>query len=295
MKQCPICGSPHLDVVYHGPIRMGRFGERSAQSYSIPLCRGCDAAWLEERFFDYAQPAYREQVDDGASIEAYRRIHDRDQARALVEVGTDALRDRVVADIGCGGGAFLDSVKGFATRTVAIEPARFYHDALRAKGHDPYDCLDQALVEHVGRVDLAVCLSVIEHVEDPVILLKQARRLLKPGGRLVLSTPNRADWLLQLLPAEYGEFFYRAAHRWYLTAPSLREVAARAGFKTIEIRHRHRFGLSNFMLWLRDRCPTGQDAVAVPPVLNAAFIGSMNASGLADYLYADLRNADRED
>ncbi len=291
MNQCLICGKSHLDVVYQGPIRLGRYGDVSSQPYSIPHCLDCDSAWLEEKFFDYTQAEYRERVDGDASIEEYHRIHDRDQARALVEVGTDRLRDRVVADIGCGGGAFLDTVKGFAARTLAIEPAGFYHDGLRAKGHEPYASIEQALGKHVGQVDLAVCLSVIEHVEAPVQLLEQACQLLKPGGRLVVSTPNRNDWLLQLLPAEYGAFFYRAAHRWYLTAQSLREVAVRAGFYEIQIRHRHRFGLSNLMLWLRDRRPTGQDAISVSAVLDAAFRESLNEAGSADYLYAELRKA----
>jgi len=288
MTRCPICGETHLDVVYKGPIRVGRFGVMSDRSYSVPRCLTCDTAWLEGDFFDYTQPDYREQVDGDSTIEEYQRIHDGDQARALDLVGTEGLRGLVVADIGSGGGSFLDMVKGFASNTLAIEPARFYHDGLKKNGHSPYASLEQALTLHAGKVDLAVCLSVIEHVDDPVQLLGQAKQLLKPGGRLVVSTPNRADWLLQLSPKEYGSFFYRCAHRWYLTANSLREIASRAGFDKIQVHHRHRFGLSNLMLWLRDKRPTGQDAVPVPAILDATFRSALNEAGLADYLYADL-------
>jgi SAM-dependent methyltransferase len=289
MMPCPICGETQLDVIYHGPIRMGRFKDRSGEPYAIQHCAVCDTAWLEKRFFDYAQPEYREQVDGTASIEDYHRIHDRDQVRALNEVGTDQLRGRCVADIGCGGGAFLDLIKGLASHTVGIEPAVYYHEALRAKGHDVHHSIEGALPRYEGRVDLAVSFSVIEHVDDPVELLEQAGRLLKPGGRLIISTPSRGDWMLQLLPDEYGSFFYRAAHRWYLTADSLKAVAVQAGFKQVKVWHRHRFGLSNLLLWLRDRKPTGQRALEVPPILDAAFIGAMNEAGLGDYLYAELR------
>lgn len=288
MTRCPICAAGKTDVVYTGPIRMGRFGDVSDQAFPVCHCPACDTAWLDETFFDYAAADYRERVDGDASIERYHAVHDAEQARALVEVGTGGLRDRVVADVGCGGGSFLDLARGLAAETIAIEPARNYHDELRCKGHRLFPDVASALAETAGCVDVAVCFSVIEHIEHPVAFLTEIRKLLRPGGRLVISTPNRQDWLLGLLPAEYGAFFYRAAHRWYLTESSLREIGTRAGFAGIEVRARHRFGLSNLLLWLRDRRPTGQGAVPVPPALDTAFIGAMNAAGCADYLYAEL-------
>lgn len=290
MSLCPVCGETRLDVVYKGPIRTGRFREQTSQSYAVQRCQACDTAWVDGGVFDYTGTTYREQVDGAATIEEYHRLHDRDQGRALEIVGTEGLRGLVIADIGCGGGSFLDTVKGFAASTLAIEPGTFYHDGLQTKGHHPYDSLEHALGTHAGKVDLATCFSVIEHVEDPVRLLKQARALLKPGGRLVISTPNREDWLLQLLPEEYGAFFYRCAHRWYLTARSLEEIVRRAGFTDMQVHYRHRFGLANLLLWLRDRRPTGHNAVVVPAVLDAAFGGAMCEAGLADYLYADITN-----
>jgi 2-polyprenyl-3-methyl-5-hydroxy-6-metoxy-1,4-benzoquinol methylase len=289
MSSCPICKAVQLDILYNGKIRMGRFGTDSEQSHSIQHCTSCDAAWLEGTFFDYASKDYREKVDGDASIEDYYRIHDCDQARALAELGTDGLRGQCVVDIGCGGGAFLDLVKGFASSTIAIEPAVFYHEALHSNGHLVYSSIEEALEKHAGLVNQVVLFSVIEHVDDPVVLLDQARRLLRTGGRILLSTPNREDWLLELLPSEYGAFFYRAAHRWYFNAKSLRRIAEMAGFTDTEIRYRHRFGLANFLMWLRDRRPAGHASVDVSPVLDAAFVGAMNDSGLGDYIYAVLQ------
>lgn len=237
---------------------------------------------------DYASSEYRDLVDGDASPEHYYALHDAEQAGKLSLLEGDAIRGKVVADIGCGAGSFLDLVKGTAAATVGIEPSRAYQAAVRAKGHGVFPRCADAAGEWRGRVDIAVCFSVIEHVDDPLVFLREARTLLRPGGTMLLSTPNLRDWLLELLPAEYGAFFYRTVHTWYFDAASLAAVAGKAGFSGCTVRSVHRFDLSNALLWLRDRRPTGLGAVAVNPVVNAAYAAWLENEGRADYLYATL-------
>jgi SAM-dependent methyltransferase len=238
---------------------------------------------------DYDSASYRELVDGEGSLDRFYALHDAEQGEKVRLLGTDRVRGTVVADIGCGGGSFLDLVKGMAARTLGIEPARTYHDALRAKGHDVFAYCADAVPTWEGRVDLAVCFSVIEHVEDPIQLLRDIRTLLRPGGELLLSTPNLRDWLVELLPVEYGSFFYRTVHRWYFDAMSLKAVASFAGYSGCEVRSVHRFDLSNALLWLRDRRPSGLGKLAVSPVVDAAFVQWLESEGRGDYLYATLR------
>jgi SAM-dependent methyltransferase len=285
---CPICQHGNITILYDGPIRTGKFGNLTETPYKIWGCESCDSAWLREAFFDYTQSEYRETVDGESTLEQYHLVHDKDQLRVLQEVGTGSLRGASVIDIGCGGGAFLDLIKGFAGSTVGVEPAGYYHEGLSRKGHLTYASTSEALERWENQLDLAVSFSVLEHVDDPLSFLREAKRLLKKDGRLIISTPNRNDWLLDLLPDAYAPFFYRTAHRWYFTPDSLRALADRAGFTSISVRTRHRFGLANLLLWLRDRQPSGHSGVEVPPLLDQAFIAAMNESERGDYLYADL-------
>jgi 2-polyprenyl-3-methyl-5-hydroxy-6-metoxy-1,4-benzoquinol methylase len=286
---CGICGSGSWEVLYRGRIRLGRFGSLSSEAQTVLRCSGCGVGFLPPSVsVDYESEQYRDLVDAGGSPERYYDLHDAEQAGKLAILGTDNLRHRVVADVGCGAGSFLDLVKGLASTTLAIEPTRSFHSALSAKGHRVFSYAAQVPPDWHGRVDTAVCFSVVEHVPDPVALLRDVRRLLTPGGQLLLSTPNLDDWMLELLPEDYGAFFFRTVHSWYFDAESLRHLATVAGFNHCVVQYVHRFDLGNALLWLRDRRPSGEGAVPIAPPVNAAFTSWLESSGRADYLYARL-------
>lgn len=288
--RCGICGSGSWEVLFRGHLRSGRFGSLTAEPGTVLRCRRCSVGFLPPSTrVDYTTAQYRELVDGGGSPERFYDLHDAEQADKLRVLGTAELRHKVVADVGCGAGSFLDLVKGMASSTLAIEPARSFHSALAAKGHQVFSYCAEVTPDWSGRVDTVVCFSVIEHVPDPLSLLRDVRRLLRPGGELLLSTPNLDDWMLELLPEDYGSFFFRTVHTWYFDAASLRAAAETAGFRECAVEYVHRFDLSNALLWMRDRRPSGRGAVPVAPPVNAAFRSWLESAGRADYIYARLR------
>lgn len=276
-------------MLFVGRIRNGRFGQLSQNTETVWKCSECAVGFLEGNAnIDYASSEYRDLVDGGAEAGRYHALHDAEQAAKLSIVGTDRLRDKVIMDVGCGAGSFLDLVKGYASETIAIEPTRDYHPVLLSQGHRVFPLCGEAAAELEGKVDLAVCFSVIEHVEDPVRFLREVHRLLKPGGHLVLSTPNADDWLIELSPDAYAPFFFRTVHRWYFNRKSLEYVTKKAAFRDLTPRYVHRFGLSNLLGWMRDGRPSGHNAFPVWSALDAVFRSALETSGRADYLYAEL-------
>lgn len=292
--RCEICGCLRWRECYAGPVRNGAFGSLTPENCVVGLCEGCGAQRLEERACKqddvYSNESYRELVGEASGAADFWEAHDRDQIRNLAVTGTDGFRGQVVLDVGCGGGSFLDSISGFAQRTIGIEPCIPYHDALRSQGHDVFASLEEAVNTVSGIADVACCFSVIEHVTNPRSFLAGIRSLLDPEGVLYISTPNRNDILMDLLSEDYPSFFYRTVHRWYFDAESLKKCCRRAGFKHVGIDHRHRFGLANAMQWLRDRKPTGQTGIDAldDPRLDGAWQGHLRSTGTSDYLYAKL-------
>ncbi len=288
---CKICGSTALRVAYEGPIRLGRFGTLSPEPHAVRQCEQCGVQALPPIMGDlseyYEGAQYREEVNAGAAAADYYRLHDAEQARNVGLTGTARFRGKVVMDVGCGAGSFLDAVQGYAGKVVAIEPSGEFQEELRHKGFETFSYPQDAHATWAGKVDVAVCFSVIEHVEDPVGFLRSIRALLAPGGACLLTTPNAGDLLVAALPGAYPSFFYRKVHLWYFDRMSLQRAFSEAGFSACEVAGHHRFGLGNFLLWLREQRPSGQASLAaITPAMDAVWKSELERTFACDYLFA---------
>ncbi len=264
---------------------MGKFGDYSKTCHTVWKCENCQAAFLDRSALNYESQEYRTIVDEGASPQNFYALHDVEQLDKIKVLGTGNLRGKTIADIGCGGGAFLDLLKGYATATVAVEPALNFHNELKRKGHQVYSYTKNALKDWRGKVDIAVSFAVLEHIEFPLEFLKEIRSLLKPGGELILSTPNRMDWMLELLPEDYAKFFYRYVHTWYFDKRALEKIGKLAGFKRTEIDYAQRFDISNALLWARDLKPTGLGKFDTLQELNSHYKELLESKGRSDFIY----------
>jgi SAM-dependent methyltransferase len=284
---CPVCGDGDTTTVYEGPVRAGVFG--SFLSGRVVRCSSCavDRLLIERPVTEetYRTGEYREMVGETREAAAFLDLHDSEQFEKVQFVAPHFQRGEVLADIGCGGGAFLDLLKGMAGQTIAVELTEPYHPALRARGHQVFSNAAACAQVWRGKVDLAVSFSVIEHVLDPVDFLRQIRSLLAASGRLVISTPNRDDALLRFGVPEYRSFFYRRVHPFYFDAQSLGRTCERAGLKVTEVRHFQRFGFTNFANWLSERRPTGRGLPPLTPGFDAIWKAELERNGVADYLY----------
>jgi SAM-dependent methyltransferase len=290
---CEICGRSEWREVYAGPVRDGAFG-RVRESAAVAQCGGCGVQRLAEAFCIpdayYESGEYRQLLQQ--SLETGKALREQDAmqfftSQALREY---SLRGKVVADVGCGIGSFLDLARGRAARTIGIEPCVPYRESLRARGYEVYGSAPEAAAALGGAAELAVSIQVIEHVADPVGFLRQIAGLMAPDGLLVLSTPNRDDVLMKILPEAFPAFFYRTVHRWYFDAASLAVCAERAGFEVVETRFVHRYGLSNALRWLRDRAPSGwQRLPGIDEAADRTWQAYLEGSGQSDCLYMALR------
>lgn len=104
-----------------------------------------------------------------------------------------------VLDLGCGCGYGTHMLATGGARSafgVDISPEAI--DYSRANYRAPnlsFEVMDVTSLKFAdASVNVVVCLEVFEHVEDQEALLKEAVRVLAPGGTLILSTPNKLVW-----------------------------------------------------------------------------------------------------
>ena len=99
------------------------------------------------------------------------------------------MRSQRILDIGCGSGALLESLasRGYSDLCgVDITPPA------RSNNFRFETCdLDYFRLDHEAETfDLLLAIEVIEHIENPGLWLQEVRRLLKPNGSILISTPN---------------------------------------------------------------------------------------------------------
>lgn len=141
-------------------------------------------------------------------------------------------------DVGAHCGFFLRMARGMGWELCGVEPspaadlAREYFGLNVQRGH-----LEELSFEPES-FDIVTLIDVVEHLDDPVRLLSEVRRLLKPEGLLFIKTPNARYNLLKLrliretLRFRRIEIFDAKEHVVHYTRETLDWVLNRAGFET---------------------------------------------------------------
>jgi SAM-dependent methyltransferase len=127
----------------------------------------------------------------------------------------------LVLDVGCGAQPFRPLL-GPSARYLGIDTT----DAKRDFGYEISDTLyfegDSWPVDSES-VDCVLCTETLEHVLEPPKLLAEAQRVLRPGGRLLLTVPFAARW--HFVPNDF----------WRFTPSSLRYLLEAAGFGEVAV------------------------------------------------------------
>lgn len=105
-----------------------------------------------------------------------------------------------ILDVGCGVGFALDAAKRAGLKTYGLELSRSAAAAAAERGHTIFPVLLENLgPEWEGKFDLISLNQVLEHVPDPVDLVRQCVRFLSPRGAIAVAVPS-ATGVLRFAP-----------------------------------------------------------------------------------------------
>ena len=141
-----------------------------------------------------------------------KALHALNPARLAYVAERVTLRDAAVLDVGCGGGLLSEAMAGQGARVTGIDLAPDLLKIARLHGLESGAAVDYQLTpvealaaQSPATFDAITCMEMLEHVPDPASVLGACSTLLKPGGRLFVSTLNRtpAAFALAIVGAEY--------------------------------------------------------------------------------------------
>jgi 2-polyprenyl-3-methyl-5-hydroxy-6-metoxy-1,4-benzoquinol methylase len=150
----------------------------------------------------------------------------------------------VLADVGCGKGDLADEVRGRFTRIVGVDAVRY--DGLPAAVSFLRADLDGTrLPLDEESVDATAAVEVIEHLENPRAFVRELVRITRPGGWIVVTTPNQLSalsLLTLLVKGKFSAFQERdyPAHRTALLEIDLRRIAAECALDEVTVAYSRR-------------------------------------------------------
>jgi 2-polyprenyl-6-hydroxyphenyl methylase/3-demethylubiquinone-9 3-methyltransferase len=142
----------------------------------------------------------------------FKPLHDINPLRLQYIDDHVGLAGKRILDVGCGGGILSESmaergahVTGIDAGEAPLEVARLHLLESGLDVHYERMMVEELASEQPGSFDAVTCMELLEHVPDPLSVIRSCYQLVKPGGKVFFSTLNRnpKSYLFAIIGAEY--------------------------------------------------------------------------------------------
>lgn len=217
--------------------------------YGVRRCTRCTLVFVSPRLHEAALSRFYDQVDyfEGGVYGDQSRWS---PAMVLQRIWTSGRLDRVakarsaarngrphaaarLLEFGSGYGLFLQAARGRGYEVQGVELSRPAAEETERLGIDVY-CGQLVESPLSGPYDVICGWDTLEHVPDPLAVLRRIRDLIADDGTLALSTPYYSSIPSRMLGRRWWTL-KPTEHIWHYTPYTLRLLAARAGFTVTEV------------------------------------------------------------
>lgn len=157
-------------------------------------------------------------------------------------------------DVGCGSGGSLGVAAALGWQPAGIEMDAAAAERARRFTREIHvgDALTAPFSP--GRFDVVTAFHVLEHVPDPVAVVRRMLEWLAPGGLVIIEVPNAGGWGASLFGSAWSGLEL-PRHLSHFTPESLARVVEKAGGRVVRCWHqaKPRYYLWSLGFWLRDR------------------------------------------
>ena len=227
--KCNLCGADDYEVLFEKRPDRG-------VAHRIVRCRHCQLMYANPQEVidceEYAKPEAFNDAEENSPYYLKQLVQVPDNLRALKVLNEWFPKRGHLLEVGSCTGIFLDQIRSSGWETTGLEP----HRGLARHAREKFKLnVINAVLPHPdlvpGSYDAVIMLHVIEHMPDPGASIRELRRLLKPGGALVVETPRFDSLTFKILRSRERSINNCPGHIYFFTVPALRRLVEQAGFE----------------------------------------------------------------
>ena len=226
---CPVCGgliSTPVVVVYdHTVVRCTECGLLHLRP--MPSEESIQAVYQDTGYFKGRERQGYQSYED------LRKVILPHSRRRLRQIESYFPKPGRLLDFGCAAGYFLEVAQAEGWQVSGVELSKDAAERASQVLHVQIPTTLDDLVEDA--FDVITMWEVIEHLPKPVVELRRLYDRLRPGGMLMLSTPNAGHWQSLREPQDWTGYRSIPLHLAFFTQHTLQEVLQRDGFERISI------------------------------------------------------------
>ena len=238
---CPVCGS----LETRKGLTASGF-DHPEQTYTLLQCLRCSLVFsppepelslkgsYSKEYYGSEQKKFVATIEKGTKLLNFflaRKIF-----RQLRRIAPDKNQSLKILDIGCGRGHLLNHFRNLGCVCHGVERLGAFPTEIR-NGIHFYDLPLKDIAFPARSFDAVVLWHVLEHLTDPLSVLQEVERVLKPEGTLWIAVPNFGSFQSKLFKKHWFHLDL-PRHRWHFTRATLQALLVKTGF--------HPFWVSTF-------------------------------------------------
>lgn len=239
---CRVCGSS--DVSF--------FVRSNGYMFDVYRCRSCGIAfrfplptkdeiagyYTEDYYSGKSRYSYVDERNVRGSNLVWRR-----RIKKLIDIYTreNSKKPKTILDVGCSFGGLLDEARNFGLQPYGVEISEYSANYARSRGIQVFvgDISDIDIGRN--RFDIITLIEVIEHLHDPVSVIKKVYNANTEGGVLLVQTANIDGLQSKFWGGNYH--YYLPGHLHYFSNTTLRNLLKEVGYGKVYEFYPVEFGL----------------------------------------------------